>query len=560
MEWHVARVIQTGAATELAELDRSTLADDDWAKEWAGIYFVGAPLATCRTISLAPKAGVAFTTSGCTGSGQCNHGEVAETFPGGIVVRWAKPLGNGPHDYLSEKLYFIRWGEQRFVVPERQLKRMVVYYNAGGSDREQMWQIPARVPDTGPDRSLNHSAPPGRPQLPAEFAALIFERPIHLTLTSVKPSAPTVPSGDGKTSSASGRVELVGGRDRELFVGTRIDCAAKDRSGTIELDRVDDKKSFGTFRVEFRDPSAPPLKAGCVVVLPGAAPEQNAVAEVPAQASRLTDSERKAALALMKEIRTEAATLDRSKLADDDWAKEWAGMYASDDGLAASSDILLAPNAGFEHLSFYCGHVDGVNWGRIVETFPGGIRVTLAKPGDAKPYAFPSTEIYFIRWGDERFAVPKDDLTRMVVLYNAGGMRRKWMDGMYRFYHVRETMAAGHRTRPNPLGRPQLPAPYAAMILEKPLRLKIASARVIDERNEQDDVIGEVELTGGREQGLFVGTEIECNTETRVGDIRLDRVDAQTSHGTFTVEYGEPFQTGDEVLLPGAASEPTPYW
>src|SRR4051812_843941 len=52
---------------ELETLDRATLNQGHWAKEWAGEYCCGDGLGMNVTIAIAPKTGVVYTWYGCLG-------------------------------------------------------------------------------------------------------------------------------------------------------------------------------------------------------------------------------------------------------------------------------------------------------------------------------------------------------------------------------------------------------------------------------------------------------------------------------------------------------------
>jgi len=133
--------------------------------------------------------------------------------------------------------------------------------------------IPHRVTDTGREPKPRLAMPPGRPQLPAEFAALIIERPTALKITRIKLRGGIVQPKGTKEAYAQGELELAGGRDQGLFVGTEIGYSAGRSTGSIDLDRVDAKTSHGTFFVHLPDASAEMLKPGDEVFLPGAQPE-----------------------------------------------------------------------------------------------------------------------------------------------------------------------------------------------------------------------------------------------------------------------------------------------
>ena len=170
----IAQAQMEEISAELAALDRAALADDDWAKHWAGVYGTRDAMTSNPTISIAPKSGIAYTSYGCLGMDGADWGEIVETFPGGIRVKLARTQDEKPHDYLRSTLYFVRWGNHQFLVPQRQMTRLVANYNAGGQRRDRMPGIPRRLADNGRLPNAGFAIPSGRPQLPAEFAALDY--------------------------------------------------------------------------------------------------------------------------------------------------------------------------------------------------------------------------------------------------------------------------------------------------------------------------------------------------------------------------------------------------
>ncbi len=144
---------------ELAAMDRPSLADDDWAKEWAGSYYTGDGLGMNVTIKIAPKAGITYTWHGCMGLYDANHGDIVETFDGGVIVRLAIDTKISYFSFMSTKLYFVKWGERRYLVPEAQMLELVNNYNAGGYARKDLYSIPLR--STGKCRGTPPPSPPG---------------------------------------------------------------------------------------------------------------------------------------------------------------------------------------------------------------------------------------------------------------------------------------------------------------------------------------------------------------------------------------------------------------
>lgn len=252
---------------ELAALDRTALADGDWAKEWAGTYYTGDGLGMNVTIKIAPKAGITFTWHGCMGLYDANHGDIAGAFEGGISVRLAIDVKASTFAYMSEKLYFVRWGARRYLVPESRMLELVNNYNDGGFARDGMYSIPLRF--DGQVTRQRCPEPPGRPQLPPQYAKLIIEKPLRITISKVTPH-PNREVTDG-VEVTDCTVEIVGGQDQGVFVGMEIPFERHLTFGKIRIDRVDAAISHGTLSLFGRRNEPPQLPIpGTELNFPGA--------------------------------------------------------------------------------------------------------------------------------------------------------------------------------------------------------------------------------------------------------------------------------------------------
>jgi hypothetical protein len=266
----VIKSLEEEIRAELKTLDRSKLKDEDWAKEWAGKYYCGDGLGMKVTIGIAPKSGLVYTWYGCLGLYDANHGKIVETFPGGIKVKLAIDPEKTHYKFISSKLYFVRWGDQRYLVPESQMRGVIIDYNRGGSMREQLWGTPMLFRgNVEHDLGRPDPGPPGQPELPPEYARLIFQKPIQLSVANIK----ILDREDSETySTVNGELELNGGADVGIFAGTEIDCDGQDRYGSITITKVDNAKCLGTFNVTLYEKTAEMLGVGSIVSLPGAKP------------------------------------------------------------------------------------------------------------------------------------------------------------------------------------------------------------------------------------------------------------------------------------------------
>ncbi|HTU25420.1 MAG TPA: hypothetical protein VMF30_08490 [Pirellulales bacterium] len=255
---------------ELAALDRNKLADDDWAKEWAGNYFEGDGLGRNVHIDIVPRAGVVYKLTGC-GAFDVNHGEVVETFPDGVKANLAVDPRFYDDRIMSSRLYFVRWGNQRFLVPAACMITLVNNYNLGGYRRRAMPGIPRRdgkvVFEGLPDE------PPGRPELPAEFARLIVDMPTRAKVIDVKMTA------DKKGQygrHVEGDVTIDAGRDKRFFEGMAVGFPEEVSRLLISISHVDDHTSTGSFVCYSYQEAGPPVTVGMEIGLPGAKPAADA--------------------------------------------------------------------------------------------------------------------------------------------------------------------------------------------------------------------------------------------------------------------------------------------
>lgn len=222
---------------ELKALDRAKLTDKDWAKEWAGTYSCGDGLGMNATIMIAPKAGLSYTWYGCLGLYDKNHGPITKADAEGIEVD-LKLATDGPEtmSYLSPKLYFVKWGDRRYLVPESKMLTLVNNYNEGGYARSGMFSIPRKREEGDPWRRFE-DAPPGRPQLPSAYDKLLRDKPIALTVTKVTTEPDAHVTGDVWASRST--IEFKGGSDAGVYVGLECWVGPLRSRGKVEIQKVD---------------------------------------------------------------------------------------------------------------------------------------------------------------------------------------------------------------------------------------------------------------------------------------------------------------------------------
>jgi hypothetical protein len=248
---------------ELKEMgDRSTLKEGDWAKEWAGTYYSGDGLGMNAVIRIAPKCGVAYTWHGCLGLYDANYGEIVEAFPDGLRVKLVIPTDLSLYNYMSERLYFVKWGERRYLVPEAQMTTLVNNYNEGGYAREEMYRIPRMV--KGEKWHERSPAPAGRPELPAKYARLLLAEPLTIKVTAAKPHPVRAVTGPVKVMECE--LDLDAGKDKGLFVGMEIPYGTGIASGKVDVLSVTEHASKGRLMIFFGDEGDPAaIKVGEVL-------------------------------------------------------------------------------------------------------------------------------------------------------------------------------------------------------------------------------------------------------------------------------------------------------
>ncbi len=238
---HIAAITK-----ELETLDRGALREGDWAKEWAGEYYDGDGLGRNFRIVLAPKSGIACANHGCMGFYGGDHGDIVEALPDGLRV---KPiLGSDNYGMLDARLYFVRWGERRYLVPESSMLTLVNNCNEGGFARDAMYFIP-RLHNKNDPFHRHEAAPAGRPELPTQYAKLLREKPISLKVSKVTPLETR-----GVTTGVQGffcTIEFEGGAEQGVYKGLEFWYGKNSltaTTGKVIINRVDGKTCTGELR------------------------------------------------------------------------------------------------------------------------------------------------------------------------------------------------------------------------------------------------------------------------------------------------------------------------
>jgi hypothetical protein len=245
---------QNAIATELQHLDLASLPLNHWAREWAGTYYTGDGLGMNVHIRIAPNTGVIYTWNGCVGLYDSAFGDIVETFPGGVRIALKTPDKPSYFDYMSDTLYFVRWGDLRFLVPETQLQKMVDNFNEGGFARTLMFNIPRKRGDHTP-RTYKDACPSGMPELPPAYAAKLVDHVIHMRV--IHTSEAFGRTEKWQVEAASFRVRLNAGREQGVFPDLCIFDSVNGVGRSLAIDSVDQSTCMGTLTL-YADPATVP--------------------------------------------------------------------------------------------------------------------------------------------------------------------------------------------------------------------------------------------------------------------------------------------------------------
>lgn len=235
--------------TEVAHL---TPTDEGWAKEWAGEYYCGDGLGMNVSIGIAPQSGVTYTWHGCLGLYDANHGDIIESFPGGVKVKLAIDESLSTYHFMSSTLYFIKLGEHHGIIPEAQMREFVNRYIAGGQPRESaIYDIPMKVRLDGMPEVKGLPKPMRPTAFPPQFALLFSPTPLTVSLTAV------VPQPEVKTLSTPLKwsVEIDKGSESGVFVGMEIPYRTEWETGSIVITTIQANSASGMVRFVSTAPS-----------------------------------------------------------------------------------------------------------------------------------------------------------------------------------------------------------------------------------------------------------------------------------------------------------------
>lgn len=217
---------------------------------WAGEYYEGDGLGANISLALAPSGGVAVTWTGCLGLYGANQGRVIER-DGTLRFAYEAPNADGFPGF-PEAVLPVRWGERRYLVPERKLVDFVNAIHRGFEPRDRIHGmfLLAEGDEAKPVQGL--------PALPPRHLAMIRSRSLEARVTAVE-RRETRKDAYGCTTVY--RLTLDRGSRDGLAPGLELSPQG-ERTGidTVVVERVAEASATGRF-APLWDDCAQPKKA-----------------------------------------------------------------------------------------------------------------------------------------------------------------------------------------------------------------------------------------------------------------------------------------------------------
>lgn len=516
---------------ELDALDRSDLPPGHWAREWAGTYSFAngdSDFDFRLTVMIAPENGAV-----CTGRYYGGLASIIEADERGLSLKLERPTSVGGLSFLKARMLFVAWGKRRYLVPEGEEMKFVNEFNQGGANRQRMYGFPYRRVDDRPN-DLGDAAPPGLPQLPAPFAALLRENPIKLTVTAVRDVERKASPFD-KGARTSARLDLKGGSDAGVFNGMEFKV------------RGVGPYAGGFATIESVEPSVCTARYSSYAAEPPVVGQDLLTGEDPRR-FRLEVAVHERS----EQIERELKTLDRKRLSETDWAREWAGIYVVGDGLSEAGDIRLAPESGVAWSVFGGCDLVGQYHGTVAAYHGDGITVSFAADAEDSAWtpALPTPRLFFVRWDSRRYLVPEKQMIRFVNQYNVGGMVRYHMPGIPQMV-VRTPAGEIYYDERVPRGWPELPQKYSRLLRNRPITLTVSRVGESPEpvAGDPSRVRVRLDFAGGEDAGAYVGLEFAYVAGSVDGAVRIDRAEAAACSGTFEPRVqGTPAPAAGDVV------------
>jgi hypothetical protein len=178
----------------------------------------------------------------------------------------------------------------------------------------------------------------------------------------------------------------------------------------------------------------------------------------------------------------------------------WAGTYYYGDGLGVNASLTLAPKSGFVFTWEGCLGVYDRNFGDIIQTDRGSLKLGLMFENSQKGFQGVAEELVPIAWGQRHYLIRFDGVPAFCNAVNSGSEPRGDMHG---FYYLRQ---GDHEKRVK--GPPELPEQYQAYLLKEPIDAEVVAVK---DTTIEEGIGGwtfhktEVTLNVGRSTGVLPG-------------------------------------------------------
>lgn len=224
--------------------------------EWAGLYYFGNGTGRNVSLHIAPEAGATYTWMGCLGTYDLNHGELVSASADGLELALVHDPGLNkkwypaglPRPYMSKRWIPVRWGNERFLIPECQVIPFCNDVNGGGAAAG----FARRRTDPDADWRERPRRPEGLPGLPATYAPFLLAEPLTATLREAsKPRLIGDYLGGPSKYAVSARVDL--GLDDGLLPGMVLNAVEPEHQGMGEVVDVAANEATLEFRFALYD-------------------------------------------------------------------------------------------------------------------------------------------------------------------------------------------------------------------------------------------------------------------------------------------------------------------
>lgn len=209
-----------------------------WKSEWTGTYYtwsLGRPGITLTVES----SFVGVRSDGCVDAARCATSRDIAGYADRVLALAPNPTAHTEcNGYLGDRIYFVRWGDRRYAVPDSQIADFV--------DQVRTTEGPiARVPDERPpgdepgidERKSETNVGPrfasvpvrgtdtlepafGQPDVPGEWSAFLHLAPIAARITLVTEVTPPAPDADPNSRCFDLTIDQ--GSDVHVFVGQEL--------------------------------------------------------------------------------------------------------------------------------------------------------------------------------------------------------------------------------------------------------------------------------------------------------------------------------------------------